>query len=557
MSRRGAWVLVGLCLWVLTPLSAQAQPTHTVEPQAMARMMLGDDPGTSAVAVWRDGRLLQATVRRDAADAAGLAQPAAAGGPVPLFEIGSISKIFTGLLLAQAVERGDMSLDDTLGRLLRGKVSFASPKVQGITLRQLVSHSACLPRQFGTVRVGRALVDQFRKTDRVDLMGALAAQQIDATPPCVARYSNYGMALLGELLSEFYARSWDDLVRERITGPLAMHDTMLHLGTHSPRLAPAFSGRSVAMPWLMDAFAGAGGLRSSAQDLVILGRAILQGRSGPLGPAAERLLTSLGAYQGREIGYAVFIHGPASRRTYTHDGLTGGFRALLTLSPDSGEVMVALVSNAQAPLSEWTRSWWANRYPVSGQVVAIDAESLAPLAGVYRVDDDQELTVVSEAGDLYVRSRGNVFRAYVPVAPDTFLRPAGGARVTFLRDGQQVRGLTLEQAGSLLQATRTASAAPQQVVLRAGAATAYVGRFVVAPAAGPPIVFDVRDASGQLTVRSTRFPWEPVWPIAGKADRFRYEVPDAELQFERDATGRVVAIVVHQRGELRALKVNE
>ncbi len=548
-------VLLGMCLWLMTPLSALAQLTGAQDPLAMARAALGDDPGTAAVAVWRDGQLLQATVRRDAADAAGPAQVVAAGSAPPLFEIGSISKVFTGLLLAQAVERGEVSLDDTLGRLLRGKLSFASPKVESITLRQLVTHSACLPRQFGEVRMGRALVDQFRKTDHIDLMGALAAQQIIGTPPCVARYSNYGMALVGELLSEFYGKSWDDLVLERITGPLAMRDTLLHLGVQSPRLAPAFAGQSVASPWLMDAFAGAGGLRSSAQDLVTFGRAILQGRSGPLGPAAERLLTPLGVYQGREIGYAVFIHGPASRRTYSHDGLTGGFRASLILSPDTGEVVVALVSNAQAPLSDMTRGWWARRYPVSGQAVAVDAATLALLAGVYRVDDDQELTVVSEGGALYIRSRGNVFRAYVPVAPGNFIRAAGGVRITFERRGEQVRGLTLEQAGSRVLATRMAQTVPQQAVLRAGLASAYVGRFVVANPGGPPIAFDVRDEDGQLMVRSTRFPWEPVWPMAGKIDRFRYNIPDAELQFERDPAGQVAALVLHQRGELRALKV--
>ncbi len=448
-----------------------------------------------------------------------------------------------------------MSLDNTLGWLLRGKLTFVSPKVEGITLRQLVTHSACLPRQFGEARSGRALVAQFSKTDRIDLMGALAAQQINAIPPCTARYSNYGMALLGELLSEFYGKSWEDLVVERITGPLAMHDTLLHLGTQSPRLAPVFSGRSVASPWLMDAFAGAGGLRSSAQDLVTLGRALLQGRAGPLGAAAERLLNPLGVYQGREIGYAVFIHGPASRRTYTHDGLTGGFRALLTLSPDTGEVMVALVSNAQAPLSDMTRGWWASRYPVSGEALAIDAATLARLAGVYRVDDAQELTVVSEGGGLYVRSRGSVFRAYVPVAPDTFIRVAGGVRITFERHGPQVQGLMLEQAGSRLQAKRTAQIAPQQMVLRAGVASTYVGRFVVADPAGPAMAFDVRDEDGQLMLRSTRFPWEPVWPMAGKTDRFSYNSPDAELQFERDTSGQVAGLVLYRRGELRALKV--
>jgi len=117
-----------------------------------------------------------------------------------------------------------------------------------------------------------------------------------------------------------------------------------------------------------------------------------------------------------------------------------------------------------------------------------------------------------------------------------------------------VTGLALEQAGNRFKATRTAQPAPAQVVLRAGAAQAFVGRFVVANASGPKIEFDVRDEHGQLMVRSTRFPWDPVIPVPGEVDRFRYDNPDAELQFERDAAGRVVALVLHQRGQLRALR---
>ncbi len=112
----------------------------------------------------------------------------------------------------------------------------------------------------------------------------------------------------------------------------------------------------------------------------------------------------------------------------------------------------------------------------------------------------------------------------------------------------------LEQAGSRVQASRTARLPTQVAVLRAGVATAYVGRFVASNPAGPPIVFDVRDEDGQLMVRSTRFPWEPVLPLPGRVDRFGYDIPDAELQFERDEAGRVVALVLHQRGQLRAMR---
>lgn len=545
--RRLAALWLGLCLVG----AALAQGSVGADPESMAREALGTEPGWAAVALWRNGQVVQATIRRDPGTGGTQAERLAVSGPAPLFEIGSISKLFTGLLLAQAVERGELSLDDTLGQLLRGTVDFASDRVAAISLRQLVTHSSCLPRQFGNGRDSEA---QIRNADRVDLLLALERQQIDAAAPCPAVYSNYGIALLAEMLVRRYDKPWELLVRERITEPLAMRDTLLQLGNQADRLVPAFAGPSSASPWPMRAFAGAGGLRASAQDMVVFGRALLQGRAGPLGAAAERMLAPLGNYEGRQIGYAVFIHGPPERRTYSHDGLTGGFRALLTLSPDNGEVMVALVSNRQAPLPAMAQAWWAQRYPVSDRAIDLPPSALAALAGVYQADSGLVLTVALDDGRLYVRSRGGVFRAYIAVANDTFTRPAGGARIVFERDGTRVTGLTLDQAGNRLRTTRTAQVAPEQVVLRAGAAQAYAGHFAVANGGGPKIAFDVRDEHGQLMVRSTRFPWEPVIPVPGKVDRFRYDNPDAELQFERDASGRVEALVLHQHGPLRALR---
>ena len=246
-------------------------------------------PGSTSVAVWRDGGLRAATVRNDPARVLGEPTLVVADSSAPLYEIGSISKIFTGLLLAQAVERGELALGDTLGSLLHGKVAFASPEVAAITLEQLVTHRSCLPRQFGDVRNGVAIVAQIRTADRAALWAALASQKLSRGAPCAALYSNYGIAVVGELLSERYGMGWADLVRERITKPLELADTVVQLGDKASRLAPGHDGRRSAPAWDMLAYVGAGGLRSSAQELARFGRALVQGRAGPFGAAAERL----------------------------------------------------------------------------------------------------------------------------------------------------------------------------------------------------------------------------------------------------------------------------
>ena len=552
MKRFACALLLGLGLLV----AARAQPLDIgSDPALMARRALGSDPGAASVAVWRGDSLRVATVRNSGPTGApAAAADAEAQDTAPLYEIGSVSKVFTGLLLAQAVERGELALSDTLGARLQGKLVFASPEVAAITLEQLVTHRSCLPRQFGTVRTGMAVVDQLRLTDRAALWAALASQTLARSGPCPAQYSNYGIAVLAELLAEHYGKPWSVLVREQITGPLGMADTHQQLGERQPRLVQAFDGRRSTPAWDMQAFAGAGGLRSSVQDLVRFGRALVQGRQGPLGAAAQRLVTPLASYRGGQIGYAVFVDGPPERRTWSHDGLTGGYRAQLTMYPDSGEVLAVLVANRQAPLSLLNAQLAAVRYPARSTAIPVEPERLADYAGVFRVDPELALVCVVHAGALYVRATGSVFRAYIPVAPDVFARPAGGAELSFTRRDGALAGVSLAQYGRLTTATRTTDPVPQQAVLPPTAAGAYVGRFVMARLLRTPVEFDVTELDGQLMVRSSAAASQPVFPMAGRADRFHYEGVRAELQFERDASGQVVALVLHENGEMRALR---
>ena len=288
-------VLAGglLGLFCAAAIAAGDKPARTLAspPPELARAALGDLRGSISVGVWRDGKANFA------------------GDSAALFEIGSISKVFTGVLLAQAVERGDLSLDDTLGKLLAGKVaSFTSDKVTAVTLRQLVTHTSCMPRLPADFQGRSDKADPYRNYDRARLWKAVASMTFDATPPCAASYSNLGVGLPGELLSERYGQPWETLVRERITGPLGMHDTVVTLGDKAPRLAPAFVGGRPTPPWEMAAFVGAGGLRSTAADMLLFGRALLAGRDGLLGAAAERVATPLARFDG-DIGYAILVRG--------------------------------------------------------------------------------------------------------------------------------------------------------------------------------------------------------------------------------------------------------
>lgn len=514
------------------PLSMQS------DPAVIAATALGSLPGTAAAGVWRNG-------------AAAYGQAPATAAQDTLFEIGSISKVFTGLLLAQAVEKGDLQLDDTLGRLLGDEVRLA-PNVAAITLRQLVTHSACLPPLPDNLKPDDGIRNPYRHYDRAALWSALSALTLPQAPPCAGEYSNLGFAVLGEVLARRHGQRWDQLVAERITGPLGMRDTRQHLGSQAARLAAPHAGRDAVSPWDFVAFSGAGALRSTTADMLVFSQAILAGRQGPLGAAAERLLQPLAPFQGNEIGYAIMMKGPAQRRTYFHGGATGGYRASMLMLPDTNEALVVLASNGEAAVDAAESDILAARYGIATTRMAADAATLPAYSGVYRLEGKGAFTFVAQDGQLYGRLTGQPFAPLTAAAPDVFTFPGVGAEFTFRREQGKVTAVTLRQRGTVLDGTRTGKAPPAQAVVPGVTQEAFGGAYVMAV---PPLHFDVKARAGQLTVRLNEQPALPVFAVDGRKDRFAYDVVTAEVQFERDGSGNVTALVLYQNGQvLRAAR---
>ena len=520
--------------------------TLTSTPLELARAAIGDRRGAVSIGLWRDGKASFAGLR----DGAIVPAEEVGGANAALFEIGSISKVFTGVLLAQAVERGELSLDDTLGRLLEGKVTFASEKVAAVTLRQLVTHTACLPRLPANLLEGANARDPYAHYDRAELWNALATQQVMGTPPCDAAYSNLGVGLLGDLLALRHGRSWEALVHERITAPLGMRDTLVTLGDKAPRLAPGFSGTKSASTWSFDALVGAGGLRSTPADMLIFGRAILAGRNGPLGAAAERVVTPLARFGDGAIGHAMQLRGPADKRSFSHDGATGGYRSVLLLAADTGEVLVVLAGNADAPVGRLAAELAAARYPVEAVAPGAPANCLVECAGVYRFDPRAALTFVVQDAAMHVHATGRPFDRLTPGGTDAFSFGTV-SRFVFERDAAgKPLAVQMTSRGETRRATRSDEPLPARATTPN--AEAFAGRYTLSPT----LTFDVRASAGQLTAQLGAQPRLAVYAVTGQPDRFAYDVVEAALQFERDASGKVVALALHQNGQHRAPKTD-
>ncbi|MGH8653652.1 MAG: serine hydrolase [Gammaproteobacteria bacterium] len=262
-----------------------------------------------------------------------------------IFEIGSITKVFTGLLLAQAVVEGNVALDTPIKQLIAPSTKFADSRVGAITLKQLATHTSGLPRMPDNINQGADAADPAAHYDRTKLDAYLASAKLLGEPPFEVSYSNLGVGLLGDLLSRVYGKPWEVLAAEKITGPLGMKDTVVNLSDDQrKRFAPPYAGEQKVKPWALAALAGAGALRSSAADMMIFGDALLAPEKTPFREAFALMLQPQTA-EGN--GLAIGIGKLDGKRVFEHNGGTGGYRSSLQALPDSRSVRVVLVNNAE------------------------------------------------------------------------------------------------------------------------------------------------------------------------------------------------------------------
>lgn len=272
--------------------------------------------------------------------------------PDSIFEIGSVTKSFTALLLAQLVEQKRVTLDEPVRELLPPG-TVAKPQGPEIRLVDLVTQHSGLPRMpdnFNPADPNNPYADY----DGTKLSAFISKHGVALPTDAKFLYSNVGFGLLGFALARRAGISYGDLVRSEITGPLAMNDTVIALSPeqqkrfiqgHSPSNAPAH-------PWDLTALAGAGALRSDANDLLALVEAELHpdhlkssGKNSSEGatlPAAIAMTHLLRADVSPQMKVGMGWLYTEETHMYWHDGGTGGYTSFVFFQPDQDHGVVVL-----------------------------------------------------------------------------------------------------------------------------------------------------------------------------------------------------------------------
>ncbi|MBV8898004.1 MAG: beta-lactamase family protein [Acidobacteriaceae bacterium] len=264
--------------------------------------------------------------------------------PDSLFEIGSITKTFTGLLLAQTAVEGKLDIRDPVRYLLPAGVSAPSTGFE-ITLLDLATHHSGLPRMPDNAGPGDQR-ESYTNYSASDLNAFIKQHGLSKPTNAEFLYSNLGFAVLGAALASRANTSFADLVYQDITRPLGMKDTVISLSPEqSSRLMQGHDGRRQPTPrWDMDAFASAGGIRSSASDMLIYLEAELHPERTPLRAA---LISSqrVRSYVGNGRIALAWLFDP-STGVYEHSGATGGFSSFAFFDPHREFAAVGAINAA-------------------------------------------------------------------------------------------------------------------------------------------------------------------------------------------------------------------
>ncbi|MGE6697792.1 serine hydrolase domain-containing protein [Hyphomonas sp. NPDC076900] len=249
-----------------------------------------------------------------------------------VFQIGSVTKGFTSLLLADMVVRGEVGLDDPAGGYLPDGVSMPR-RGRAITLRDLANHVSGLPSMPDNIDL-HALPDPLEAYSEQDLFAFLNAYTPDHAPGEKNVYSNVGVALLGRLLAGRLGLTYEEALTQRVLHPLGMSSTSITLTPdQAARLAPGHDRYGVRVRTMeMRTLQASGSLRSTVNDLLKLEAAYLDPSDHPLRKAMDLQLRE-------KLGWGTNTMGSIG-----HSGGKAGYRSAVLFDPALGKSAVVLMN---------------------------------------------------------------------------------------------------------------------------------------------------------------------------------------------------------------------
>jgi serine-type D-Ala-D-Ala carboxypeptidase/endopeptidase len=267
-----------------------------------------------------------------------------------LYPIASVTKTFTGTLLATAVLEGKVKFDDDVRKYLDGNYPNLEYQGHPIRLEHLVNHNSGLPFNLPDIPenhppfppASSATRQMLEKYGRKDFLADLHKVELKTVPGEKFSYSNSAAVLLSIIMERVYGMTYEDIVKQKITTPLGMPDTTITVtDAQSKRLAKGYDENGKIQPYPQDMLLGAGALRSTTADLLKYARWEMDEQNPAVKLTHEpRFVLTDNFSVG--LNWQMLKAGP-NRRIWQEGNLPGFMSMCMTL-PELGIAVVALVN---------------------------------------------------------------------------------------------------------------------------------------------------------------------------------------------------------------------
>jgi len=383
-------------------------------------------------------------------------------GERSVFEIGSTTKVFTAILLADMAAKGELAFDDPVAKFLpAGEVTMPARGGKEITLMDLSTHRSALPRMPDNFSPADA-TNPFADYTVEQMYEFLSNHDLRRDIGAEAEYSNLGVGLLGHVLARVNGSSYEEVVRERILDPLGMSNTAITLsgGMSNWLVRGHDQSGNVVSNWDIVTLEGAGALRSDVNDML---KFIAANTGPPESPLEEAMRASHEARnsfnENMDIGLNWIVMPAGDGNVIWHNGGTGGYHAfvgfdhgrgvgavvLTNSSHDTADIGLHLI-NPAIPLGE---------PPAERTEVEVSADILETYVGDYQLAPNFILTIAIEDGTIWGQATGQSNCQIFPESDTEFFYKAVDAQITFeVDDSGNVTGLVLHQGGADMPAPK-------------------------------------------------------------------------------------------------------
>lgn len=353
------------------------------------------------------------------------------------FEIGSISKVFTSLLLQTAVNNKEISLDDYALKYMPAGHKTPTFSQENFTLKQLTNHTSGLVRMPGNFAPKNPL-NPYADYTEDQLFQYLDTASLLYKPGLKSEYSNLGVALLGNILERQLKNPIEKLWTERIFKPFGMKETFV---TIPPKLAnrriKCYAYQEEMQNWDLPSFAGAGGIKSTIVDMATFVqnclisknpfiRNLIASTSVTTFEESETIDVCLGWYKRKRLPKTILMH----------SGGTGGFSSFIGLDTLHSVGIVLLTNNTGIVLTD-IGQYLLDTTKIIQELrpfITVADSILSKYVGVYKLDESMNLTVTKEEGGLFIQATGQEkFQLYAHNTWKFFLKVAQ-ADVEFLEN---------------------------------------------------------------------------------------------------------------------------